>query len=62
MWRKNGYKLNIDGAFTANVHPKFDLNLQLPLRGDLIFNVLNPNLEREKAELFFNLGVTSNSL
>jgi len=49
--------LQMDGAFSAPLHPKCHKVLNLPENHpDLYLNVLNPNLSRDQVDHFFQAG------
>jgi len=56
-WDKNSAEWHRDGGFTGFIHPRCKRKLTLPLKPDLLLNSLNPNLERLKAEEFYENGL-----
>ena len=50
------YQGHMDGGATALVHPRCEVHLDLPLDFDLLANIVNVNLAREKVEKFWNFG------
>jgi hypothetical protein len=47
----------MDGAFTIPYHPKTSYSLGLPLSLDILMNVVNVNLGREKVKNFWKAGL-----
>jgi hypothetical protein len=47
----------MDGAFTIPFHPKTSYTLGLPLSLDILINVVNVNLGREKVKNFWKAGL-----
>jgi hypothetical protein len=53
LWLKD----HMDGAFTAAQHPKCEHDVGVAPNLDLMANVLNLNLGRDKADKFYNAGL-----
>jgi hypothetical protein len=51
------YDHHMDGAFTASHHPKCHYNVGFAFDWDLVWNVINVNLGREKVEQFWKKGL-----
>lgn len=49
---------HMDGGFSFPFHPKCQNNLNLPLKFDLILNILNPSLSIQKALEFWRDGIS----
>ena len=53
------YQGHMDGAFSMSYHPACAHEVGLVNNPDLLVNVVNANLGREKVEKFWNMGLTS---
>jgi hypothetical protein len=53
LWLKD----HMDGGFTFAQHPKCEHDVGLAPNLDLLVNVVNVNLGRDKAEKFYNAGL-----
>ena len=52
---------HVDGCLSIPFIPKCETNLNLPLQFDLILNILNPSLSKEKALEFWSDGMAYGS-
>ena len=53
LWHQD----HMDGGFSPLHHPACEVNLGLPLDVDLLANIVNVNLSRQKVEKFWNKGL-----
>jgi len=53
LWHQD----HMDGGFSPLHHPACEINLGLPLDVDLLANIVNVNLSRQKVEKFWNKGL-----